>query len=140
MGIRATQACSRALHFSLFCSPPRFAAGQRASQTRPTVRSADPHFHTQLLIFTLSLPELTPEPSILTLELDPEPPIFHIPTNIWGEYPPPPPPPPKINSCRMFPTSLINIYIPANYSISFNFYVFNFFYEFLMYSVFFKYY
>ena len=49
-------------------------------------------------IFTLELPELAPEPGIFTLELDPEPPIFHlaaahIPTKIWGEYPPPPPPP-----------------------------------------------
>ena len=77
-------------------SAPGLAAGQSASQTRPTVSSGDPHFHARAhsvtlepRIFTL---ELAPEPRIFTLKLTPEPPIFHFVTahtctyQIWGEY------------------------------------------------------
>ena len=78
---RATQACSGALHFSLFCGAPGFAAGQSASQTRPTVRSTDPHFHNQLPRARSGAP---PPPQFFIFSR-------HIPTNIWGEYPPPPP-------------------------------------------------
>ena len=70
-------------------------------------RSGAPHFHAQNGSSSFWGPgfssskrlKLIPEPHIFTLdrELVPEPcPFFtlprHIPTKIWGEYPPPPPP------------------------------------------------
>ena len=64
----------------------KLAAGQSASQTRPTVSSGDP-------TFTL---ELGPEPRIFTLELGPAPPFCtlprHIPIPKFGARTPPPPP------------------------------------------------
>ena len=42
---RATRARSGEVHSSLCRGAPRLAAGQNASQTRPTVRSGDRHFH-----------------------------------------------------------------------------------------------
>ena len=71
-------------------------------------RSGDSHFHAQNGSSSFRSPEfsrskrlkLVPEPHIFTCdrELVPEPcPFFtlprHMPTKIWGEYPPPPPPP-----------------------------------------------
>ena len=53
------------------CGAPGLAAGQNASHTRPAIRSGDPHFHARD-------PRARSGASIFTLELDPEPPIFHL--------------------------------------------------------------
>ena len=74
-------------HFAAALRGAYLAAGQSASQTRPTVRSGDPHLHAQLprarsglgsTAFSRSRsPRSLRSPAFLTLELDPEPPIFH---------------------------------------------------------------
>ena len=91
-------------HFAAGCSG--VSAGQSASQTHPTVRSGDPHFHAQLPRARSGAPHfhaLAPRArsgaqhsyararsGAPHFSLCP----WHIPTKIWGEYPPPPPPPP----------------------------------------------
>ena len=73
---------------------PEIRIFKRSTAPRVSGRSGAPHFPRSKRL------KLVPETPIFTLdrELVPEPlPFFtlprHIPTKIWGEYPPPPPPP-----------------------------------------------
>ena len=77
---RLTAATPNAKHLG---STAGLAAGQSASQTCPTVSSRDPHFHARAH---------SGAPHFHTRALSGAPPFFtlpwHIPTKIWGEYPP----------------------------------------------------
>ena len=82
---RATWARSVAVHFSRCRGAPGLAAGQNASQTRLSVRSGDPQFHTRaprarsrIPHFHARAPKDRPGAQHFTLELDQEPPIFHL--------------------------------------------------------------
>ena len=98
-------------------SSPPTSRTQSVRQRRGLARrvlhgsSGDSHFHAQNGSSSFRSPafssskrlKLVPEPRIFKLdrELVPEPlPIFtlprHIPTKIWGDYPPPPPPPGRL--------------------------------------------
>ena len=85
---RATRARSGEVHFALCRGAPGLAAGQNASQTRPTIRSGDRHFHARA-------PSSLRRPAFLRSSSIRSSPFFtlprHIPTKIWDECPPPPP-------------------------------------------------
>ena len=121
-------------HFNPFiASHGRFSPNAKHSAApRVRSRSGDTHFPAQNGSSLFWSPpfssskrlKLVPEPHIFTLDREPVPeplPILprHIPTKIWGEYPPPPPPRP-LNLCFLlfFLQKLVKIFQSQSYFIS----------------------